>query len=444
MLPYQEISRQQLCHRVPHSRQGQYYTVEFAVPADCDRLEISYGYETYNPDAGRGPETSNVVDLGLEDQNGRFLGWSGGARQQIWVGPDSATPGYLKCALTPGVWRILLGAYRIPAAGLEVHYDLRFLRLPERFWMAGDLHMHSTASDGQHSRETLIQKAQALGLDYIAISDHNNYSENLQLPKPSDLTLIPAVEWTHYRGHMNLFGVPEPFASFVANSDAERLALLQEARRRGALISVNHPRDRYCPYLWDDRQTFDLVEVWNGPMRPSNLAAIEWWRGLLAEGRQVPLAGGSDYHRDRQPVRLGQPVTWIQTTSPQPEDLLAALRQGHAYISCSLQGPRLSLVCGQAGMGDLVRRRSGQVLQVCAEAWQLKRGQQLQLVTDRGLIAAPHLERPLNSQGKPAADRAHIKVTADTAWRYIYAQVTCRLAGQLYVRAISNPLYFAD
>lgn len=68
--------------------------------------------------------------------------------------------------------------------------------------------MHSTASDGRKDVYTLAKKAQKTGLDFIAVSDHNNYSENFSLPKISGLTFIPAVEWTHYKGHMNFFGVP--------------------------------------------------------------------------------------------------------------------------------------------------------------------------------------------------------------------------------------------
>jgi DNA polymerase (family 10) len=39
--------------------------------------------------------------------------------------------------------------------------------------LKGDLHMHTTESDGRESLETMVAAAQARGLDYIAITDHS-------------------------------------------------------------------------------------------------------------------------------------------------------------------------------------------------------------------------------------------------------------------------------
>ena len=48
-------------------------------------------------------------------------------------------------------------------------------------------------------------------MDYIFISDHNNYAHNLNLPALTDITILPGTEWTHYQGHAGLLGVPRPF-----------------------------------------------------------------------------------------------------------------------------------------------------------------------------------------------------------------------------------------
>jgi DNA polymerase (family 10) len=39
--------------------------------------------------------------------------------------------------------------------------------------LKGDLHMHTTESDGRESLETMVAAARARGLDYIAITDHS-------------------------------------------------------------------------------------------------------------------------------------------------------------------------------------------------------------------------------------------------------------------------------
>ncbi|OQX73498.1 MAG: DNA polymerase III [Campylobacteraceae bacterium 4484_4] len=45
--------------------------------------------------------------------------------------------------------------------------------LIERSDLRGDLHMHTTYSDGIHTIEEMVQKAQRLGYEYIAITDHS-------------------------------------------------------------------------------------------------------------------------------------------------------------------------------------------------------------------------------------------------------------------------------
>ena len=46
-----------------------------------------------------------------------------------------------------------------------------------------DLHMHSTNSDGTDSIIDLLKKAEEKGLDYIAITDHDNCNGYEELEK---------------------------------------------------------------------------------------------------------------------------------------------------------------------------------------------------------------------------------------------------------------------
>ena len=57
-----------------------------------------------------------VLDLGCFGPAG-FRGWSGGARPEFVITADQATPGYLPGELEPGEWQVVLGLYRLPAAG---------------------------------------------------------------------------------------------------------------------------------------------------------------------------------------------------------------------------------------------------------------------------------------------------------------------------------------
>lgn len=419
-------------HTIPKTAEGTYYTIPFEVPdSPIDRITVSYSYNRFSGNLCHKSNRVNIVDLGLMDASKRFLGWSGSARSTVFVGPFASTSGYLMGDIKPGEWHILIGAYKIPDAGLPVHYEITFTPLQPR-WLVGDLHMHSTASDGKHDINTLAKMALNEGLDFIAVSNHNNYSENLNLPVVPGLSLIPAVEWTHYRGHMNFFGVNAPFDnSFVANNEHEMEALVAKAKEKGALVSVNHPKDSLCPYLWENEECFNLVEVWNGPMRKANVDGIAWWHNLLKEGRKIPLVGGSDFHRRGHIVRFARPVNHVYTCSPAAADILKAISQGHNYVSASVKGVQLSLQYGETMMGDTAPKMDGQTLSISAS--RLRPGMQLKLINQDGIVA----EWRQFQNGKLEAE-----VPVTTEWRFAYLLVSRNLFGMDYVRAISNPIYF--
>ena len=406
-------------HHIAKEREGTYYTLPFSVPPGVETLTVAYTYAQKGGGVLKDLRPSNTVDLGLCNEQGTFLGWSGSAHREISVGPHRSSPGYLTCPVRPGQWQILIGAYHIEPQGVDVTYTVTFQQAQAR-WYFGDLHMHSTASDGAFSPWELGARARKLGLDFVGVADHNNYAENLHLPFVPGITFVPAVEWTHYKGHMNVFGVEAPFEnSFVANTKEEMRRLIEQARAMGATVSVNHPKCPFCPYLWEDDDAFDLMEIWNGPFRPANVRAIRWWTELLKQGRRIPIVGGSDYHRPGV-VRLGHPVTAVYAPSPAAQDLLDAIRKGRAFVSESVRGPRIELQYGDVPMGGTAAFDEGTLLTVrCSE-------KKVVLVTDSGefSVTVP--------QGEAAVPLPNP--------RFVYAKVPGIFPGRL--RAVSNPIYF--
>ena len=64
--------------------------------------------------------------------------------------------------------------------------------------MRADLHLHTTASDGTESAETLIEKAHEKGIDVIAITDHDTVGalKGAREALPEGMTLIDAAEFS--------------------------------------------------------------------------------------------------------------------------------------------------------------------------------------------------------------------------------------------------------
>ncbi len=380
------------------SQQGSYYTVPFDVPENMERLTLNYRY-------ARRPETlqtlangrftarteQNIIDLGLIAPDGKQAGASGSDKHEFTLSETDATPGYTPCPILPGTWQILVGAYKVAPGGVDVAYEIT-LESKSRRLFRGDLHAHTLASDGVHTLEELAWKARRNGLDFIAVTDHNQFVATEALPHVEGLTMIPGVEWTHYQGHANFLGVSQPYdGSFFTNTFEEAQAKFATARQRGALIVINHPFEEICSFLFDlQRLPFDCIEVWNGPMRESNLEAVGLWQQLLSTGQKVPICGGSDYHRDTPFIFLGGPTMGLCAGSRGASDLLAALRKGNGFITFAPNGPTVELNAGDAIMGESVRWSDVHELRIQADG--LLAGDVLRVVTGQRsdvLLQAP-------------------------------------------------------
>jgi len=367
-------------------QQGHYLTVPFTMPEGIAEFRLSYRYPRFRKDAQPLPngqftphDQINIIDLGLIAPDGSQVGASGSDKASFFINGTTATPGYLPRPLTPGEWHILAGAYKIAPEGVTVTYELTFIPKQRQLFM-GDIHTHTIGSDGVLTLEELAALARTHGLDFLAITDHNQMVNPAVLARIPGITLIPGVEWTHYRGHANFLGLEKPYDEpFFTNSDEDMQARFQSAHNRGALIVINHPQDESCGFQFDLTQLpFGAIEIWNGPMRESNLRAVGLWHQMLVAGRKVPAVGGSDFHRENLFQILGGPCMGVYAGSDAPEDILSALRAGQSFITFAPNGPTVDFSAGEATLGGTAEWKEGLVAKVSATG--LKAGDVIRLV----------------------------------------------------------------
>lgn len=375
-----------LHEHIDHARERQYYELPFDVPAGVCRIDIAYRYERHRVTEEENGVTTrrevNIVDLALRDGAGNYVGSSGSDRTHIYVSGWESAQGYAKVEIRAGRWAIIVGAYKIEPAGLDVEYTVTFT-FKERRLLRGDTHVHTLGSDGCMSVRDTAETARRLGLDYIFITDHNNYAHNLSSPDVAGITVLPGTEWTHYDGHAGLLGVVQPFRSaFCVNSAEEAWAKLAEARENGALIVLNHP---FCPncgwHFGMDGDQYDVIEISNGSMHLElNRDCLRWWHEELCRGRRLPIIGGSDFHRF-EPLRLiGLPTTNLYALSPSPEDILDAVRGGNGFVTMQIGGPTVWAQAGDAILGQSAP--AGTPVEIVFE--NVRAGDRLSVITDQG------------------------------------------------------------
>ena len=369
---------------VEKGEEGTYFPVEFTVPQDAEKLEICYEYARYEEtvkDGRRFRREQNIVDLAVCAPQG-YIGSSGSDRTRIQLSAYGSSQGFAPCEIRRGTWQVILGAYKISPEGCLVQYTVTVY--PKELGLyKGDTHMHTVGSDGNCTLDEIAWMAEKQGLDYVIITDHNNYAHNSQIRPHASVTMIPGAEWTHYKGHAGMLGAARPFDNpFCVNTPEEMREKFDEAGKRGALRVLNHPFCPNCGWRWGmDAVEYDLVEVWNGATpAPVNLECLSWWEEQLKAGKKIPITGGSDFHRTEFGRMLASPCTWLYAASRTPADLLDALKRGHGFITYGPEGPVLRV--GPEGYlpGDTVPQDA----EISFVFERLKGGDVIALISDQG------------------------------------------------------------
>lgn len=439
-------------HYAPADREaGRYQYVPVTIGAGTTRLEIAYRYDK----AGG----ANAIDVGLFEPGPlalgtpAFRGWSGGARDHVVVAVAEATPGYWPGPLPAGEWHVALGLYKVAPAGVDVELQVETSRgapgptpalaprpaEPMRrgeAWYAGDLHVHTRHSDGSESAAAVARAAREAGLDFIAFTDHNNTTHQLETLDAPGLLAIGGEEVTTPGGHANVWGLRgwrEAIDFRVPPGQGSIGPLVAAATARGALFSINHPvlECGGCSWEHDIPDGIASLEVWNGPYPQP--AAVALWERLLRGGRRVTAVGASDWHR--APALLGRASVRVRAGELSANAILAAIRAGRVVVMGDARTlpPVLTARSGNATapVGDTLRVRAGDALEVeVAVTDPAFRGSRVNLVCD-GETAG---DAPL-SPGAPARFR---RVAAANG--YLRAEVRASDGALL---ALINPVYLA-
>jgi hypothetical protein len=199
-------------------------------------------------------------------------------------------------------------------------------------WLKGNLHTHTTMSDGTRPPEEVIADYERRGYDFLAISDHDVYTPTRDYQARTSMVLLPGVEVSALGPHILQVGIEE-----ALEPDRDRQRVLDAITARGGLAVFNHPNwewhfNHFPQELMQDLRGAVGLEVYNGVievLEGSALASDRWDR-LLAMGRWLWGFANDDSHR---PENVGIAWNVVQADSRSPGAIIDALRYGRFYAS---------------------------------------------------------------------------------------------------------------
>jgi hypothetical protein len=242
--------------------------------------------------------------------------------------------------------------------------------------VAGVIHVHTSLSDGGATPERVVDAAQRAGLDFLAITDHNNLDARAVEGRHGKTLVLVGTEASTVSGHVVGLGLSDPAFRFSRDPGET----LSDIRDLGGIAFLAHPTSPRQDLRWE---SWGLPGPWGLEVlnNDSQFRRASWpararsaftyplnpryallahmtrpdetlarWDGLLAR-RPVPAIAGADAHGQieltrtfsikapsyaasfavaRTHVLLERPFSG--TFADDRQALLAALSAGRAYV----------------------------------------------------------------------------------------------------------------
>ncbi|HZK25179.1 MAG TPA: CehA/McbA family metallohydrolase [Oscillospiraceae bacterium] len=274
--------------------------------------------------------------------------------------------------------------------------------------VTGNIHIHSTHSDGAGTIEEITQAAAAVGLDYLIITDHQTLAGLAQEGYQQGVLVLCGSEINRTSHHYLALGIDEE----VPNNDDQPQKVIDAVNEQGGLGFIAHPYETGSPFVldgitypWENWQVegFCGIEVWNwcsqwrdsaqgllstlyhayfkpeAPITGPCPQAFAQFDRLTQQQKLTAIAGSDahDYHLRCGPLRrrifpyqylfrtannhLLLPQKLSSDATEAKRQILTALRQGRAFIANHLVGSAEGFSCtasSEAGifqLGDTVK-----------------------------------------------------------------------------------------
>lgn len=190
--------------------------------------------------------------------------------------------------------------------------------------LKGQLHCHTTNSDGAQSPFDVVTAYKNAGYEFIAITDHNYITPDPGVP---GITFIQSVEETS-AAHIVAYDVTE-LAGLTSAQDTINFEVA-----RGKLCSIAHPN--WSVYLIDKLELvgyydYNFTEIYSSLISHYTGPAEDKVDAVLTSGKRLFYIASDDCHNINDVFNKGWVVVYCSENTK--ADILSNLRKGNFYAS---------------------------------------------------------------------------------------------------------------
>ncbi len=207
-------------------------------------------------------------------------------------------------------------------AGFFTHYGISPTTRPEPTYTAygvyvGDMHIHTTYSDGRGTPIEVITEARRQRLDFIAITDHHTIAGAIEARDVSEGSplVIVGQEVTTPWGHVLAYGLTETVAEDLGPEETIALIHAQDA-----VAFAAHP--------WSKWSVKDITAIGLDGYEIVNKGNL--WPEIPSWVDQYPWVGNSDAHDSSD---IGMVRMYVFATALTQEAILEAILGGKCVIT---------------------------------------------------------------------------------------------------------------
>lgn len=228
-------------------------------------------------------------------------------------------------------------------------------------WYKGNLHCHTTLSDGTLSPEEMVQSYRTAGYDFLCLSDHERLLKHDVLSDEGFLILNGTELGVSRDGHGNQaderyygllaiedneypaeeFIYPIPCADTSDTCSRMRRQQFDFVKSKRMFTFFHHPAfGNVLPEELDDLPDVEGMELFNSVVLyqcGSCVSSVPFWDRMLLKGRRVLGLSTDDNH---QPDKGGKFTAWITVKAADltASGILSAIRDRNYY---STTGPEI-------------------------------------------------------------------------------------------------------